>query len=71
VPSRIVTNDDLIPGKWYVIVLPIAPPVKPDQAYVGPFDSQEDAEEHLSTHFSGRFVRAVMKIEIPPITIID
>lgn len=72
-PSRIVTKDDIIPGKWYVTVPPTAPRVKPDQTDIGPFafDSQEEAEEHLRTHFSGRFVGAVMKIVIPPITTID
>jgi hypothetical protein len=45
--------------------------MKPDQTFIGPFDSQEDAEEHLRTHFSGRSVRAVMKIETPPMTTID
>jgi hypothetical protein len=63
-----VIKDDLIPGKWYVIVPPIAPSLKPDQTFIGPFDSQDEAEEHLKTHFSGG---AVMKIEIPPITTLD
>jgi hypothetical protein len=69
-PSRIVTKDDIIPGKWYVIA---APRVKPDHTYIGPFafDSQEEAEAHLRTHYSGRSMRAVMKIVIPPITTID
>jgi hypothetical protein len=70
-PGRIVTKDDIVPGKWYVMVPPLAPPVKPDQTYIGPFDSQDEAEEHLTTHFSGRSMRAIMKIEIPPITTID
>ena len=70
-PSRIVTKDDLIPGKWFVIVPPIVPRLKPDQTFIGPFDGQEEAEEHLRTHFSGRSGRAIMRIEIPPITTID
>ena len=67
-PSRIVTNDDVSPGKWYVKMPPIAPRLNPDQTYIAPFDSQEEAEEHLRTHFSGG---AVMRIVIPPITTID
>ena len=67
-PSRIVTGDNLIPGKWYVIVPPINPRPKPDQTYIGPFDSEEEAEEHVTAHCSGG---AIMRIVIPPITTLD